>query len=158
MLTVLSMLVGFISSLAPEFLKRWQDKADKSHELALLEMQMKQAENVHMYRMDEIGVQAYGDIVQSAHRSQDNMLDKASRWVIDFTSSVRPVITYLFMIAFIGFKMAIFFAALNPNFPWQESMSFAQAMTLVWDDEDKAIFAGIIAYWFGDRGLIKNRK
>jgi hypothetical protein len=152
------MLVGFISSLAPEFLKRWQDKADKSHELALLEMQMKQAENVHMYRMDEIGVQAYGDIVQSAHRSQDNMLDKASRWVIDFTSSVRPVITYLFMIAFIGFKMAIFFAALNPSLPWQESMTFAQAMALVWDDEDKAIFAGIIAYWFGDRGLIKNRK
>ena len=157
MLAIISMIVGFVSSLAPDILRLFQDKRDKAHELALLEMQMQQAEKGHLYKMDEIGVQAYGDIIQSAHRSQDSMMDKSSKWVVDLTASVRGVITYLFMMAFIGFKIAAFFAAINPNLPWQDSMSYTQAMLSVWGEEETAIFSGIVAFWFGDRSLTKRR-
>lgn len=157
MLTILSMIVGFVSSLAPDLMKRWQDKSDKQHELAVLEMQMKQAENAHLYKMDEIGVQAYGQIVQSAHREQSEALEKASKWVVNLTASVRPTLTYLFMISFIGFKMCAFFAVINPSLPWQEGLTYTQAMLAVWGEEETAIFAGIIAYWFGERGLLKRR-
>ena len=157
MLTILSMIVGFVSSLAPDILKLFQDKRDKKHELALLEMQLKQAENSHLYRMDEIGVQAYSQIVQSGHQSQDSMLDKSSKWVVDFTASVRPVVTYLFMASFMGFKAAAFCAALNPALPWQDAMNYSQAMMMVWGDEETAIFGGIIAFWFGSREMLKRR-
>jgi hypothetical protein len=157
MLTILSMLVGFVSSLAPEFIKRWQDASDKKHELALLEMQMKQAETSHSYKMEEIGVAAYRDIVVAANESQTQILDKASKWVINMTASVRPTITYLFMISFIGFKFAAFFAAINPSLPWQESLKYTQAMMYVWGEEETALFGGICAFWFGDRALTKKR-
>lgn len=157
MLTILSMIVGFVSSLAPDVLKLFQDKRDKQHELAILELQMKQADNAHLYKMDEIGVQAYGDIVQTAIKSQDSMLDKSSKWVVDFTASVRPVITYLFMLSFVGFKAAAFCAAINPSLPWHDGMTLTQAMLSVWGEEETAIFGGIIAFWFGDRSLTKRR-
>lgn len=157
MLTILSMLIGFLSSVAPELMKKWQDSSDKKHELALLAMQMQQAENSHQYKMDEIGVQAYSDIVQSAHREQADSLERASKWVINLSAGVRPVVTYVFVIAFIGFKVAAFFAAMNPALPWQQSMNYTQAMLLVWGAEESAGFWGIIAYWFGDRAMAKRR-
>lgn len=157
MLTVLSMIVGFISSLAPEFMKRWQDSSDKKHELALTRLQVEAAERGYLYKADEIGVEAYRDMAVAAHQEQTETLKTASLWVIDMSASVRPVVTYLFMIAFIGFKMCAFFAAINPSLPWQESMTYTQAMLAVWGEEETAIFAGIIAYWFGDRAMAKRR-
>jgi hypothetical protein len=157
MLTVISMIVGFVSSLAPEFMKRWQDASDKKHELALTKLQIEATERGYQYKADEIGVEAYRDMVVAAHTEQTETLKSASRWVVDMSASVRPVVTYLFMIAFIGFKMAAFFAAINPNLPWQEGMTYTQAMLAVWGEEETAIFAGIIAYWFGDRAMAKRR-
>lgn len=157
MFTVLSMIVGFLSSLAPEFIKKWQDSSDKKHELELLKMQMQQATQQQAYKMDEIGINAYRDVVVAATNQQAEITAKASRWVIDLTASVRPVITYLFMIAFIGFKMAAFFAAINPELPWKESMTYTQAMLSVWGEDETALFGGIIAFWFGDRTIAKRR-
>lgn len=155
MLTVISMIVGFISSLAPEFMKRWQDSSDKKHELAMMDKQIAATEKGYEYKADEVGVEAYRDMVVAAHQEQTETLQHASGWVVDLSASVRPIVTYLFMIAFIGFKLAAFFAAINPNLPWQHGMSYGQAMLSVWGEEETAIFAGIIAYWFGDRAMAK---
>ncbi len=157
MLTILSMLIGFLSSSAPSFMAFFQDKNDKAHELAMMELQLKNTNMIESYRADEIGVKEYSAIVQSAHRSQDSMVEKCSKWVMNFTASVRPVITYLFMISFIGFKVAAFCAAINPSLPWHQAVSFSQAMLQVWGEEETAIFSGIIAFWFGDRALTKRR-
>ena len=157
MLTIISMFIGFVTSLAPDLMKKWQDSSDKKHEVTLLELQMKHADSNHLYKMDEIGVQAYSDIVQSAHKEQASSLDKASKWVVDLSAGVRPIVTYVFVIAFIGFKLAAFFAAMNPALPWQASMNYSQAMLLVWGAEESAGFWGIIAYWFGDRTMAKRR-
>lgn len=157
MLTIISMIVGFISSLAPDLIKKWQDASDKKHELALAALQMQAQEKGYQYKADEIGVGAYRDMVVAATAEQADTLKMASKWVVDFSASVRPMITYLFMIAFIGFKVCTFFAAINPNLPWQSGMTFTQAMLSVWGEEETAIFAGIIAYWFGDRAMAKRR-
>jgi len=157
MITLITMALGFLAPLIPDFLKLFQDKRDKQHEIALLEIQTKNVENSHLYKMDEIGVSAYSQIVQSAHREQTDITLKSSNWVIDFTASVRPTVTYLFVIAFIGFKAAMFFAAVNPSLPWQNGLSYLDAMALVWGGEENAGFWGIIAYWFGDRAMAKRR-
>jgi len=157
MLTIISMIVGFVSSLAPDLMKRWQDVSDKKHELAMMQMQIAATEKGYQYKADEVGVEAYRDMVVASHEEQSETLKIASKWVVDMSASVRPVITYLFMISFIGFKMCAFFAAINPNLPWQTSMSFTDAMLSVWGEEETAIFGGIIAFWFGDRSMSRRR-
>lgn len=157
MLTILSMIVGFVSSLAPEFLKMVQDKGDKKHELAMMKIQIEATEKGYEYKADEVGMEAYRDMVVAAHQEQAETLKLASGWVVDLSASVRPVVTYLFMISFVGFKVAAFCAAINPNLPWQEAMTYTQAMLAVWGEEETAIFAGIISYWFGDRAMAKRK-
>jgi hypothetical protein len=151
------MLIGFLSSVAPEFIKKWQDSADKKHELAVMELQMQQQRAGYAAKLEEVSVAAYSDIVSSAHKEQAESLEKASRWVADLSASVRPVITYLFVIAFIGFKMALLASALNPSLPWAQAMTFKEAFLLVWGAEESAGFWGIMAYWFGDRTMAKRR-
>ena len=63
MLTLLGSLLGFLSSAFPDFLKLWRDHADRKHELAILQMQMKQQRQGHTHRLEEINVQA--DIAES---------------------------------------------------------------------------------------------
>lgn len=138
-------------------MKKWQDTSDKKHELAIMKLQIEQAEKGIVAKLEEVGIQEYSAMVQSAQRSQDSILGNASRWVVDLTASVRPVVTYLFMISFIGFKMASFCAAINPSLPWQDSITYSQAMLAVWGAEETAIFAGIIAFWFGDRAMTKKK-
>lgn len=157
MLTILSMIVGFISSLAPDLIKKWQDSSDKKHELSMTKLQIEATEKGYAYKADEVGATAYRDMVVAAHQEQADTLKQASLWVVDMSASVRPVLTYLFMIAFIGFKMCAFFALMNPNLPWQSGMTFYQAMAAVWGEEETAIFGGIIAFWFGDRSMAKRR-
>jgi hypothetical protein len=157
MLTILSMLAGFASSLAPELLKRWQDASDKKHELAMTQLQIEAAERGYQYKADEVGVQAYRDIVVAAHQEQADSLAKASQWVVNLSAAVRPNITYLFMVAFIGFKISSFVLLLHPTLPWQQSTTLAQALAIVWSEEDSAMFGAIMAFWFGDRSMAKRR-
>lgn len=157
MLTFFTMLIGFLSSMGPEFLKKWQDSSDKRHEIVLLKLQMEASAKGYEYKMDEIGVEAYRDIVTSAHKEQADTLERASQWMIDLSASVRPMVTYLLLIAFIGFKFCAFFAAINPSLPWHEPMTFAQAMLSIWGGEETALFSGVIAFWFGDRAMAKKR-
>lgn len=157
MLTILSMLIGFVSSLFPDVMKLFQDKRDKAHEIKLLELQLQQASATASYKLDEIGVGAYRDIVVAATQQQTQILDRASQWVVNLTASVRPTVTYLFVIAFVGFKMAMFFAAINPSLPWHEAVSYSQAMMNIWGEEETAILGGLLSYWFSDRTLAKRR-
>lgn len=157
MLTVLTMLIGFVSSLAPDLLKKWQDASDKKHELDVLAMQMKQAESGHLYKMDEIGMQSYGEIVQAALADQSKQMERASKWVVDLSASVRPAVTYIFVLAFIGFKICSFIAVVTPSLPWKEALSYTDAMLSIWGESETAVLGGILAYWFGDRGMVKMR-
>lgn len=157
MLTVLTMLIGFISSLAPDFIKKWQDSSDKKHELEMFKLQMEMQAQGHVDKIEEMGMQGYSDIVTAALADQSKQVEKASQWVIDLSASVRPIVTYIFVIAFIGFKMSAFFAAINPSLPWKEALSYGDAMIAIWGESETALLAGIVAYWFGDRAMVKIR-
>lgn len=157
MLVFLTTIFGFLNSLAPELLKKWQDSSDKKHELALLELQMKQQSEGHINKLEEIGMQGYTDIVQAALADQSKQLEGASKWVINLSASVRPVVTYIFLAAFIFFKICIFYAAMFPALPWN-SISFVEAVNLVWGQDELALLGYIFGYYFGDRTLLKSRR
>jgi hypothetical protein len=65
------------------------------------------------------------------------------RWVDALNGTVRPVIAYSFFILYALVKGMQFSAGL----PW-----------LLWTEEDQAIFAGIISFYFGQRAMSKLRQ
>ena len=139
MITLLGSLLGFLSAAFPDFLKLFRDTQDRKHELRILELQMEQQAQGHSNRLEEIQVNA--DIAES--RALYQTYNTGIRWVDALNGTVRPVIAYSFFLLYTVVKVMQFSAGL----PW-----------LLWTEEDQAIFAGIISFYFGQRAMAKIRQ
>ena len=139
MITLLGSLLGFFGAAFPDFLKFWKDVSDKKHEIILLKMQMEFQAQGHQQRLEEINVNADIAESQALYRTYSTGI----RWVDALNGTVRPVIAYSFFILYAVVKGMQFSADL----PW-----------LLWTEEDQAIFAGIISFYFGQRAMSKLRQ
>jgi Holin of 3TMs, for gene-transfer release len=142
MMSLLGALLGFLGSLVPELLKQAADWRDKQHELKLLQLQIQQAASQQLHRMEEIGIQAEAEASKALYTTWKSGID----WVDALNGTVRPVIAYAFFGLYACLKLMQFsmLDAANP-LPWQ--------VTAMWNEEDQAIFAGIISFYFGSRSL-----
>lgn len=149
MITLLGSLLGFISATFPSLLKLWQDKSDKQHEITLLKMQMEQQAQGHTERLDEINAQA--DITESAalYKTYTTGID----WVDALNGTVRPVIAYAFFVLYALVKLLSYAAVAHSN-----SVPFVVLHDTLWTEDDAAIFAGIISFYFGQRAMAKVRQ
>ncbi len=149
MLTLLGSLLGFMSSAFPDILGIWKDRADRNHELAILDRQIEANKLNHAQRLEEIHVQA--DISESkalyTHASQPSGV----KWVEALRATVRPIITYAFFALFATVKIAILIKFMD------QGLSVTDSLIAVWDAETMALFAAVMSFWFGQRALAKKR-
>lgn len=149
MFTLLGSLLGFVSSAFPDFLKLWQDRSDKKHELAILDRQMEAQKQGHNQRLEEINVQA--DISESQALYKHASQPSGVRWVEALRASVRPIVTYAFFLLFATVKIAALFKLLDSG------VAITDGLIAVWDIETQALFAAVMSFWFGQRALQKLR-
>lgn len=146
MITLLGTLIGFISSLVPDLVKLFRDHQDRQHELMILELQLKQQREGFSQRIEEIHAQA--DIAESKALYKTWKSD--IRWVDALNGTVRPVLAYAFFFLYFVVKcMQFSLVNWDAPLPWQ--------LNTLWGEEDQAIFAGIIAFYFGQRAMGKVR-
>ncbi len=152
MLAILGAIVGLLGSLLPEVLKFWNNKEDHRHELAVLSVQAEMAKSEHVYRLEEISSQADIATEQAVYKAAEI---KTTGWrFVDginalYNSSVRPTITYAFMVLYAYVKYSLIYSSVAAGYKWQEVGS------QIWGSEDFAIFATIMGFWFGGR-LVKH--
>lgn len=141
MITLLGSILGLIGSYIPELFKVFQDKRDKSHELEMIEkqalIQKDQAAIVGDYNFDIEALKATSEASHTGIKSLDVL-----------NGSVRPVLAYSFFFLYAALKT---FVALK--IPSGADWSFIY--NSLWLDEDRAIFATIISFFFGNRALSK---
>jgi hypothetical protein len=144
----------------PKLLDFFQDKGDKKHELELARMQMERelqmAERGYQAqaRVEEIKTEQVAMETQAQERSamyaHDIEIGKgASQWVINLRASVRPMVTYLFVLLLIVVDIASIWWA------WSTGASFAESIILIFDSDEMQILASIIAFWFGTQAFKK---
>lgn len=152
MMTLLGSLLGFIGATFPDLLKLFRDTQDRKHELKILEMQMEQQRQGHTQRLEEITVQGnmQADIAESQalYKTYTTGID----WVDALNGTVRPVIAYAFFILYATVKI-ISYSAMP-----EATTSISIIYGTLWTEEDAAIFAGIISFYFGQRAMSKLRK
>ncbi len=168
MIALVSALLGFVSSAVPDVFKLFRDSKDRAHEIALLKLQMEYdreklaasgLENnaARSERLQACDMQT--SIAEQAalnERLKDNLT--GIYWVDALAGSVRPVITYAFFGLYFLVKCAQFHLLIEPAFPWQNTLTAAQAMVSLWTEEDIAIFSAVIAFWFGQRAMGKTKR
>ena len=150
MISLLGTLLGFGTSIVPEILGYFKQSQANKQELAMLEAKAKYAQQLSELKLKELDAQAEIQETKSLYE-HDRSID-AGGFVNALRGSVRPVLTYLFFIAFASVKGVLVYAMIsNQNIDW------VTAVQLAWDDETQAIFSAIIAFWFGNRAMSKAR-
>ena len=146
MITLLGSLLGFISSTFPSLLKLWQDTSDKKQELAIMQLQMQMQAQGHQERLEEINASA--DIAESValYKTYTTGID----WVDALNGTVRPVIAYAFFALYALMKLLSYAAVAHSSM-----VPFVVLYNTLWTEDDAAIFAGIISFYFGQRAMSK---
>lgn len=147
-------LIGGALRLLAEIPKLMTAKADRDHEYRMAQLAAESAREQMAGRLDEIGATSRAAVDQgemSAWLSAQNaMACRPDTWASRLSDSVRPIVTYWFMALFSAAKVAQFVALLGLQ------VSVTTAVLEIWTEDDIAIFASIMAFWFLDRSL-RNR-
>ena len=160
LLSMIGGIVGLLGSFIPEGLKFWQDSRDKAHELKLLEMQLRQQREGYSQKLEEVQLQATATEYTALQQSYRAELKYAG----GFAATVRPAVTYLFVLLYLVIKCAMLYSAAGAiqTLPWQADAALLNALALaaptVWTEADRALFSGIIAFWFGNRSIEKAKR
>lgn len=166
MLSLISTLGGLLISGLPKLLEFFQDKADKKHELSLAQMQTEREmqlaaagfaaqAKVEEIRTDQIAMQTEAQMTQAALAHDEKVLEKASRWVANYVGTVRPTITYLFVLELIAINMYLtYYLFAHPTLvsTVDDVIKYAD---IIFSPDEMSMLGGIIGFWFGSRNWSK---
>jgi len=158
MLTLLGTLFGGLFRLAPEFLK-WLDKKDeRKHELAMFDKQL-EADKLKVAAAQQLeetrGENALNlsDIQAMIAATQAQAIKTGIRWVDGINALVRPILTFWWAI----FLYTVALVAEFYTYVVVLHQTNVEAILNIWGQDEKAIAASIISFWFVDRALRKQR-
>jgi hypothetical protein len=160
MLSLISSLMGFAAGGLPKVLDFVQDRGDKRHELAMMaanrerEIALAREGFVAQARVEEIKTEQVAMQTQAQEKlamwKHDMKIGEgASTWVINLRASVRPVVTYLF----VGLLIVVDVAGIW--YAYSTGVAFAEAIEVIFSDDEMAILAAIISFWFGSQAFNK---
>ena len=160
MMTMLSTFLSFLAGGLPKILDFFQDKQDKKHELAILALQKEKElemaargfqsqERIEEIKTEQIAMQTQAQ-ERSALYAHDMEIGKgASQWIVNLRASVRPVVTYIFVLELVVLNATGVWYAYSTGIP------FAVAMENVFGEDEMLILSSIIAFCFGTQAFKK---
>ena len=156
MLSIISGILGFATSGLPSVLDYFKNKGDQKHEQAMARLEMERTmemakagyasqERIEEFRTDQVEMETYAQERLALYKHDAEISQNASTWVINLRASVRPIITYLMLF------VLLFVDVVGLIWAMKSGVDFATAMDIVFSNEEMAIFASIIGFWFGSR-------
>jgi len=160
MMTLLSTFMSFLAGGLPKILEVFQDRQDKHHELQILQMQKERElemasrgflaqERMEEIKTEQIQIQADAQERQALYNHDIEIGKGASRWMINLRASVRPVVTYIFVLELVALNAA------GVWYAYTQGVAFAIAMENVFSEDEMLILSSIIAFWFGTQAFGK---
>lgn len=168
MIALVSALLGFVGSAVPEFFKLFREGKDRAHEITLLKLQMQ-------YDREKLAVERETRVAEAQTKLEAIALQRDTaetvalnarvkeslvgvRWVDALAGTVRPVLTYVFFMMYAGVKLAQYHVVSSAVLPWHPALDLASIVTMLWTEDDMALFTAVIAFWFGQRMMGKARR
>lgn len=173
MLSLLSTLGGLLISGLPSLLGFFQNKADQKHERELAKVQAEKElalaaqgfaaqTKIEEIKLEQVAMQTNAQMAEAeakmtvgAQEHDKAVLAKASTWVANYVGTVRPTVTYLFVLELVGINAWLaYYVLVNPGLipDMQALISFSD---ILFSAEEMSMLGGIIGFWFGSRGWAK---
>ena len=162
MLSLISTLGGLLLSGLPKLLDYFQNKADQSHELRMAEKQTERElalaaqgfmaqQRVEEIRTDHIAMQTDAQMTEAAVKHDEKIMEKASRWVVNYVGTVRPTVTYLFIFELLAINAAITYYVFQHPALVNNIDDLVKVTSIIFSDDEMAMLGGIVGFWFGSR-------
>jgi hypothetical protein len=166
MLSLLSTLGGLLISGLPKLLEYFQNKADQKHELALARVQTERElqlaaagfaaqARVEEIRTEQVAMETDEKMTEAALDHDAKVLEKASTWVSSYVGTVRPTVTYIFVVELLlinGFMA--FYLWQRPDLITSID-DVIRYSDLIFSSDEMAMLGGILGFWFGSRSWSK---
>lgn len=154
-------IVGFLGRLAPEFMKWWDRKNERAHELAMQDKAIAMQKLKGDQTIDEVKIKgndtfdlAAINALTEAIKGQDAPLPMSGHKVADFFIALANVLSKLMRPAITIQWVLILYPAVvvcGIIAAFQTNGDILDAMLKAFGSGEKAIAAGIINFWFLDR-------
>lgn len=167
MLSLISTLGGLLLSGLPKLLDLFQAKADQKHELEMAKMQTERElalaaqgfaaqARIEEIRTDQVAMESESKMQQAALDHDKRVMEKASQWAINYVATVRPTVTYIFVIELMLINIGLaYFLLFKEGLGTLTVEQFIHASNIIFSDDEMAMLGGIIGFWFGSRGWSK---
>jgi hypothetical protein len=166
MLSLFSTLGGLLISGLPSLLKYFQDKADQKHELALAQVQtdreLKLAAagfaaqaKIEEIRTEQVAMETDARMTEAALAHDAKVLEKAASWVSSYVGTVRPTVTYIFVLELVAINAFMAWYLWNHPGLIQNIDDVIKYSDLIFSSDEMAMLGGIVGFWFGSRGWSK---
>jgi len=162
MLSLISTLGGLLISGLPKLLEFFQNKSDQKHELALARLQNERElalaaqgyaaqQKIEEIRTDQVAMQTEAQMTEAALKHDEQVLEKAHKWVASYVGTVRPTVTYIFVIELV--LINAFMAVYLWNHPGLITSidDVVKYSDLIFSSDEMAMLGGILGFWFGTR-------
>lgn len=153
---VVGSVLGGVFRLVPEFLKAFDRKNERQHELSMFDRQCRLEEQRGQQKLAEIGAAREAaidtgvvDSLKLAIESQTEMAKAAGGWAAALSASVRPVMTYYLLLIYGIVKTTVILQQMAAG------NNFVDVLPKVWGVDDMALLSGVVNYWILDRTLAK---
>ena len=162
MLSLLSTLGGLLISGLPKLLEYFQNKADQKHELALAAVQTERElalaaagfaaqAKIEEIRTEQVAMETDAKMTEAALAHDAKVLEKAATWVSSYVGTVRPTVTYIFVLELVAINAFMAWYLWNHPGLIQNIDDVIKYSDLIFSSDEMAMLGGILGFWFGSR-------
>jgi len=166
MLSLISTLGGLLISGLPKLLEYFQNKADQAHELRLAQVQTERElqlaaagfaaqARVEEIRTEQVAMETDARMTEAALAHDAKVLEKASTWVSSYVGTVRPTVTYIFVLELVAINAFMAWYLYQQPGLIQNIDDVIKYSDLIFSSDEMAMLGGIVGFWFGSRGWSK---
>jgi len=166
MLSLISTLGGLLISGLPKLLEYFQNKADQKHELALARVQTERELQlaaagfaaqlkIEEVRTEQVAMETDAKMTEAALAHDAKVLEKAATWVSSYVGTVRPTVTYIFVLELVAINAFMAWYLYHHPGLIQNIDDVIKYSDLIFSSDEMAMLGGIIGFWFGSRNWAK---
>ena len=162
MLSLISTLGGLLISGLPKLLEYFQNKADQKHELALASVQTERElalaaagfaaqAKVEEIRTEQVAMETDARMTEAALAHDAKVLEKAASWVSSYVGTVRPTVTYIFVVELVAINAFMAWYLYQQPGLITSIDDVIRYSDLIFSSDEMAMLGAIIGFWFGSR-------
>jgi len=166
MISLFSTLGGLLISMFPKLMELFQSRNDQKHEAELARIQTERElalaaagfaaqAKIEEVRTDQVSIQADAAMTQAAYAHDAKVLEKAASWVSTYVGTVRPTVTYLFVMELLFINMGLGWYVWTHPEMIKTVDDLIRIGNEIFSEEEMALLGSILGFWFGSRGQNK---